>query len=82
MWQDIGSLPTTEFSAYNLSTGDGMPKLPGYTWQKIPEKGSDWPSSDEVSTSGPISSGQGRTEGFPWKSSSWIVGTKVSNVKT
>lgn len=58
-----------------------MPKLPGYTLQKIPEKGSDWPSSDEVSISGPVSSGQGTAGWLPWKSSSWIIGMKVNNMK-
>lgn len=81
MWQEIGSLSTSEFSPYSLAPGDRMSKLPGYTLPKIPQKGSDWPSSNEVSTSGPISSGQDRAGWLPWKSYSWIIRTKVSNMK-
>lgn len=60
MWQEIGSLSDSEFSAYSLATRDEVSKLPSYTLRKIPEKGSDWSSLGQVSTSGPISSGQGQ----------------------
>lgn len=37
-----------------------MPKLPGYTQQKVSEKGSDWPNLGQVASSKPFSSGQGQ----------------------
>lgn len=60
MSQEVESLPASEFSAYSLATRDGMSKLPSYSLQKIPEKGSDWSSLGQASTSGPLSSGHGQ----------------------
>lgn len=57
-----------------------MSKLPGCSKQKIPGKGSDWPSLGQMSTSGPTDFDQG-TWWLPWKPSNWIAEQRSSQKK-